>query len=136
KPGKPTPDELAQIQKHPAYTQLILEQVGAFKKLADVAGAHHERLDGAGYHRGLDASQLPWEARVLVVADVFEAMSAKRPYRDALPLEKISEILAKETGQAFDGQCVSALHRWLARQEFESRVEDQMREVDRLLAEL
>jgi len=136
KPGKPTPDELAQIRKHPAYTQQILEQVGAFKTLADVPSAHHERLDGGGYHRGLDASQLPWEARVLVVADVFEAMSAKRPYRDALPLEKIDEILASETGRAFDGQCIEALHRWLGQQEFESRVEEQIREVERLLAEL
>jgi putative nucleotidyltransferase with HDIG domain len=136
KPGKPTPDELAQIQKHPAYTQQILEQVGAFKRLADVASAHHERLDGKGYHRGLDASQLPWEARVLVVADVFEAMSAKRPYRDALPLSRINEILASEAGRGFDPDCIDALHRWLGRQEFESRVEEQMHEVERLLAEL
>lgn len=136
KPGKPTPDELAQIQKHPAYTQKILEQVAAFRTLADVASAHHERLDGAGYHRGLDGSQLPWAAKVLVVADVFEAMSAKRPYRDALSLEKIDQILVSEAGRAFDPQCIDALKRWLARQEFELRVEDQMREVERLLAEL
>lgn len=136
KPGKPTPDELAQIQKHPAYTQQILEQVAAFKTLADVASGHHERLDGRGYHRGLSATELPWGARVLVVADVFEAMSAKRPYRDALPLGKIDEILASEAGRAFDLECIDALHRWLERQELESRVEEQMREVERLLAEL
>ena len=136
KAGTPTPDEVVQIQKHPAYTQQILEQVAAFRKLADVASAHHERLDGKGYHRGLDASQLPWEARVLVVADVFEAMSAKRPYRDALPLEKIDEILASEAGRGFDADCIDALHRWFGHQEFESRVEEQMQEVERLLAEL
>ena len=73
---------------------------------------------------------------MLVVADVFEAMSAKRPYRDAVPLEKIDEILAGEAGRGFDSDCIDALHRWLGHQEFESRIEEQMREVERLLAEL
>jgi putative nucleotidyltransferase with HDIG domain len=136
KPSKPTAEEFAQIRKHPAYTQQILEQVGAFNVLADVAGAHHERLDGHGYHRGLLAEEIPCEARVLVVADVFEAMSAKRPYRDAMPWDKIFEILHNDSVRGFDPECVQALARWHDRRQMESRIELQLREVDRLLTEL
>ncbi len=136
KPERPTPEEFSQIHKHPAYTQQILEKVEAFKKLANVAGAHHERLDGRGYHRGISGDQLPWTARVLAVADVFEAMSANRPYRDAMPQEKIYQFLIAESGRAFDADCVKALQRWNDRSQLEPRVEAQLREVDRLLAEL
>jgi putative nucleotidyltransferase with HDIG domain len=136
KPEKPTDEEFSQIHKHPAYTQQILEQVGAFKHLANVAGAHHERLDGHGYHRGLSGEQIPWTARVLAVADVFEAMSATRPYRDAISQEKIYQLMNAEAGQAFDAECLDALQRWNDRSRLEPRVEAQLREVDRLLAEL
>ena len=74
KPGKPTEEEFEQIRKHPDYSQQILEQVEAFKTLADIASAHHKRLDGCGYHRRLDGTQLPWAARVLTVADICEAI--------------------------------------------------------------
>ena len=84
KPGKPTDEEMAIIRKHPDYSQQILQRVAAFKELADVAAAHHERLDGRGYHRRLAGEHLPWAARVLTVADMYEAMSARRPYRDAM----------------------------------------------------
>ena len=82
KPSKPTADEFDADSQHPDYSMRILEQVDAFKTLADVAGRHHERLDGRGYHRRLDGTQLPWIARVLTVADISEAMSARWPYRD------------------------------------------------------
>ena len=136
KPGKPTDEEFEQIRKHPDYTQQILQQVGAFQKLADAASAHHERLDGRGYHRRLDGTALPWVARILAVADICEAMSAKRPYRDAMPWEKIRQIMAKDAGSGIDPECFSALEHWLDRNELESRVERQMAEVDRLLTEL
>jgi HD-GYP domain-containing protein (c-di-GMP phosphodiesterase class II) len=136
KPGKPTDEEFAQIRLHPDYTQQILEQVSAFQTLADVASAHHERLDGRGYHRRLDGTALPWVARVLAVADICEAMSAKRPYRDAMPWERIRQIMSNDAGAGIDPECFSALERWLERNQMESRVQDQMREVDRLLAEL
>ncbi len=135
KPGKPTTEELAQIRKHPEYTEQILKRVRAFGRLADVAGAHHERLDGHGYHRGLGRNELSWEARVLVVADVFEAMSAKRPYRDAMSCEKVFEIMNAEAGPGFDPDCVRALARWYDRSQLKSRVEAQLAEVDRLLSE-
>jgi putative nucleotidyltransferase with HDIG domain len=136
KPDRPTPEEFSQIHKHPAYTEQILEKVDAFKQLASVAGAHHERLDGRGYHRGINGNQLPWTARVLAVADVFEAMSANRPYRSAMPQESIYQLLIAESGHAFDPDCVKALQRWNDRSQLEPRVEAQLREVDRLLEEL
>ncbi len=136
KPGKPTPEEFDQIRKHPDYSQQILQQVGAFQKLADVASAHHERLDGRGYHRRLDNTQLPWIARVLAVADIAEAMSARRPYRDAMPWWKIQEIMSHEAGSGVDPECFHALERWQESHQLESRVEAQLAEVDRLLAEL
>jgi putative nucleotidyltransferase with HDIG domain len=136
KPGKPTDDEMAQIKMHPAYTEQILRQVAALQKLADVAAAHHERLDGRGYHRGLTAAELPWAARVLTVADMCEAMSAKRPYRDAMPWSRIEDIMLRDVGSAIDADCFHALQRWQERNQLASRVEDQIREVDRLISEL
>lgn len=136
KPGKPTDEEFNQIRKHPDYTQQILQQVDAFGTLADVAAAHHERLDGRGYHRSLDGTRLPWVARVLAVADVCEALSAQRPYRDALPWTRIEEILSREAGSGLDPDCVSAVRRWQERNQLESRVDSQLAEIDRLLTEL
>jgi HD-GYP domain-containing protein (c-di-GMP phosphodiesterase class II) len=136
KPGKPTDDEFQQIRKHPDYTQQILKQVEAFGTLAEVAAAHHERLDGRGYHRRLDGSELPWLARVLAVADVCEALSAQRPYRDALPWQQIEEIITRDAGTGLDPDCVEAVKRWHDQHALKSRVETQLNELDRLIAEL
>ncbi len=136
KPGKPTDEELCEIRKHPDYSQQILEQVGAFQTLAHVASAHHERLDGRGYHRQLDGVELPWAARVLAVADMCEAMAAKRPYRDEMPWPKIQQILSRDAGKGVDPECLAALESWQDRNQLRSRVESQLCEVDRLLSEL
>jgi putative nucleotidyltransferase with HDIG domain len=136
KPGKPTAEEFAQIRKHPDYTEQILKQVDALSTLADVASAHHERLDGRGYHRRLESESVPWVGRVLMVADIAEALSAKRPYRDALPWEKIVEIMSADAGAGVDPDCFAALQRWWNRTSLESRVNEQMQAVDDLLAEL
>ena len=136
KPGKPTEDEFKQIRMHPDYSQQILERVDAFKSLADVASAHHERLDGGGYHRRLGGAEIPWATRVLTVADICEAMSARRPYRDAMSWEQIREIMAKDAGRGVDRDCLLALEQWQERNQLDSRVEEQLREVDRLLGEL
>ncbi len=65
KPGRPTDEEFIQIRKHPDYTEQILRQVPSFKNIADVAAAHHERLDGRGYHRRLEEVQIPWQGNLL-----------------------------------------------------------------------
>ncbi len=109
KPGRPTDEEMAQIRKHPDYSQQILQRVAAFKELANVAAAHHERLDGRGYHRRLEGEHLSWAARVLTVADMYEAMSARRPYRDAMSWQQIREILTRDAGKGVDPVCLRAL---------------------------
>lgn len=93
KPGRLTEEEMAVVRLHPEYTERILGRVSRFRHLAWIAGAHHERMDGHGYHRGVPAGTLPIAARVLAVADVCEALSAARPYRPALPREEVLRIM-------------------------------------------
>ena len=108
KPGPLTPDEFAQVRRHPAFTADILGRVAAFRPWAPAAAAHHERLDGKGYHLGVPSGDLPVEARVLMVADVFDALSADRPYRAALPRERVLEIMRGDVGSALCPTCFAA----------------------------
>ncbi len=84
----------------------ILTRVGAFRDVARIAAAHHERLDGSGYYRGLTASQLDQPSRILAVADVAEALSSDRPYRGALGPD---EVLAIMRPAALDPEALAAL---------------------------
>lgn len=136
KPGKPTDEEFAELKRHPRFTHDILRHAGCFGDLAEVAAAHHEKLDGRGYHRGIPAAELPIAARMLCVADMYEAMTASRPYRDGMPREKVLSILDQEAGVQVCADSVAALKAWLERHDFESRVNQQLSEVDRLLDEL
>ncbi|TWT77318.1 Cyclic di-GMP phosphodiesterase response regulator RpfG [Posidoniimonas polymericola] len=136
KPGRPTDDEFAQLKRHPRYTHDILVRAGCFQDLADVAAAHHEKLDGRGYHRGIPAAELPIGARLLCVADMYEAMTASRPYREGMPQEKVLGILDSEAGTQICPESVASLKLWLSHAEFESRVNDQMQALDRLMDEL
>jgi putative nucleotidyltransferase with HDIG domain len=102
KPGKLDAGEWAAMRRHPMWTLEILERIPAFADLADVAANHHEKLDGSGYARGLAAADLTLEARILVVADIAEALTADRPYRGRLPLEKVVEIMAGDVPHALD----------------------------------
>jgi HD-GYP domain-containing protein (c-di-GMP phosphodiesterase class II) len=104
-----TDDERVLVQQHPRFTEEILSRVAAFAPIAFVAGAHHERMDAKGYHRGIGADDLPRDARILAVADVFDALHADRPYRDGMPLERIMGIMHADSGTAFDPQMVAAL---------------------------
>ena len=114
KPGKLTEEEWVQMRRHPELTVRILERVGAFRGLAAIAGAHHERLDGGGYHLGLTGDQLGRDARILAVADVCEALTAERPYRAALPPDEVRAIMWRDAGRAL---CPAALDALAATQE-------------------
>ncbi|MFM9874363.1 MAG: HD-GYP domain-containing protein [Fimbriimonadaceae bacterium] len=116
KPGKLDADEFAVIRSHPKHSFEILNRIESFSGIADIASAHHERLDGTGYWQGLGAEQLSLEMRIMTVADVFDALSAKRPYRDAMPYEKCQEIMEKDSGTAFDPECLEALWSVFARE--------------------
>jgi HD-GYP domain-containing protein (c-di-GMP phosphodiesterase class II) len=109
KPGKLDDDEWAAVRRHPYYTWKTLNGIPGFGELSEVAASHHEKLDGSGYFRGLTGDRLPMEARILAVADVFDALAAKRPYRDSLPIEKVLEILRKDSARALDRDCVEAV---------------------------
>jgi HD-GYP domain-containing protein (c-di-GMP phosphodiesterase class II) len=109
KPAKLTDDEFARMRLHPAYTETILAGIPAFAGFAAVAAAHHERLDGRGYHRGVPAGDLPVSARALAVADVFEALTADRPYRGPMDPDEALAICRRDAGQHLDPACVDAL---------------------------
>jgi putative nucleotidyltransferase with HDIG domain len=109
KPGKLTSEEWKIVENHPYYTMEILNRIPGFERLSQDAASHHEKLDGSGYWRGLGADQLSRFARILTVADIFDALHSRRPYRDALPLDKVFEILRQDTPHALDLPCVEAL---------------------------
>ncbi len=113
KPGKLTAQEWETMRLHPYYTQRILERISGFAHLAFLASTHHEKLDGSGYYRNLRGSQLPISSRAMVVADIYDALAAKRPYRDALPTETVLQIMSKEVPHALDADCFDALKVWL-----------------------
>lgn len=112
KPGRLTPEEFEHIKEHVVNTRNILSKMTFSRKYKAVpllAARHHERLDGSGYAEGLTAAQIPFMARIIAVADVFEALTAKRHYRDPLSVKEAFEILDQDVGTKFDGNVVRAL---------------------------
>lgn len=109
KPGKLDESEWDAVKKHAAYTEEILLRIPQLGELALVAAAHHERLDGKGYPRGIGAESISLETRIITVADIFDAITAKRPYRDAIPIPKALDIMAESVGTALDAKCFTAL---------------------------
>jgi putative nucleotidyltransferase with HDIG domain len=114
KPGALDASEYEQIKRHPELTLRILAPVGQLDAVAEMAACHHERLDGRGYFRGLAAPSLAMGARVVAVADVFEALTADRPYRAAMPRERALAILDEETGDHLAHDVVATLKSILA----------------------
>lgn len=111
KPGPLSDDEWVVMRRHAVHTEEILSQISAFDELARVSAAHHERLDGGGYPRGLSGDAIALETRIITVADIFDALSAERPYRSAMPTEKALDIMARMVGTALDPLCFEALAR-------------------------
>lgn len=109
KPGKLDDSEWDQVKAHAAYSEQILSRLNIFSELSFVAAAHHERLDGKGYPRGLTAERIPLETRIITVADIFDAITAERPYRGPIPVPAAIEMMEKERDAAIDGACLDAL---------------------------
>jgi putative nucleotidyltransferase with HDIG domain len=109
KPARLTQTEWTVVRRHPRWSMEILSRVGAFHDVARVAAAHHERLDGSGYHQGLTADELDAPSRILAVADVAEALSADRPYRSALGPDEVLAIVGDQAGRRLDADVVAAL---------------------------
>ncbi|MBU1363584.1 MAG: HD domain-containing protein [Gammaproteobacteria bacterium] len=115
KPGKLDDEEWAAVKAHAMYTETILSRIDAFTELAQVSAAHHERFDGKGYPRGVMAKDICLETRIITTADIFDAITAERPYRGAVPIPKTLEIMAENVGTAIDAKCFDALKQALAR---------------------
>jgi HD-GYP domain-containing protein (c-di-GMP phosphodiesterase class II) len=109
RPGRLTDEEYASVRQHPVITHRILERVPGFSELAPVASAHHERLDGSGYPHGLSAGDLTIPMRVLAIADVYEALTAERPYRPAWSSDRALEIIRLDVPQRLDHDAFAAL---------------------------
>lgn len=109
KPGKLSDAEFGSIRAHPTNTERILGMIRGFDRVTEIAAAHHERLDGRGYHRGVPGERLDVDMRILAVADVFDALSAERPYRGALEMAEVFSIMEREAGAALDADLVGLM---------------------------
>ena len=102
KTGRLTPDEFGAIKEHPVIGKQILSSIGKSPYLRLAANYHHERYDGKGYPEGLKGEDIPKFARIISVADAYDAMTSKRSYRDPLSQEKVREEMVKGVGTQFD----------------------------------
>jgi HD-GYP domain-containing protein (c-di-GMP phosphodiesterase class II) len=109
KTGPLDADEWAQMLQHAAFGGEILSEIPALATYAPIVRAHHERIDGRGYPDGLAGEQIPFEARVVSVADAFHAMISDRPYRKAFTPGEALEILREGSGRQWDAQIVDVL---------------------------
>ncbi|MGN6625896.1 MAG: HD-GYP domain-containing protein [Tepidisphaeraceae bacterium] len=114
KPAKLDADELTAMRRHPEYTYQILKRVTGFSHLAVTSAAHHERLDGKGYFRGMGGNDLSLPMRILAVADMYEALAASRPYRQDLSHGEVMTILEKNSPNGICPEVLSALKTSLA----------------------
>lgn len=108
KDGRLTIQEWVEMKKHPEAGRRILSSVDEFKALADLVVAHHERWDGKGYPNGLRAEEIPIEARIITVADSYDAMTSERTYRSSMNRDKAIEEIKKNAGRQFDPVVVEA----------------------------
>ena len=117
KPGKLTPEEYAVMKIHPLKGRemiaLMIKEFGLdgihhTDMLKNIIAYHHERFDGQGYPEGLAGQAIPLEARIVTVADVFDALTSERPYKQAWPFETAFEYLKTHAGRQFDPVCVAA----------------------------
>jgi len=102
KNGRLTDEEFAEIKRHPSLGYEILKDISVKGKFADGAKCHHERLDGKGYPEGLNGEEISWLARIISVADAYDAMTSKRSYRDVLSQEVVREQIEEGIGTQFD----------------------------------
>ncbi len=108
KPGRLTDEEFAYIKIHPVAGEEILKHIPELKEEIKGIKYHHERWDGRGYPEGLKGEEIPFIARIIAVADTFDAMTSNRPYRKALPLEVAFEEIKKCAGTQFDPEVAEA----------------------------
>ncbi len=106
KPGRLTEQEFEKIKEHPDIGANIIGQLGMWDEHQSIIRHHHERFDGTGYPDGLKADEIPFLARILSVADAYDAMASDRAYRKKMPIEKVLSILKEGSGTQFDPRCI------------------------------
>jgi hypothetical protein len=114
KPGRLTDAELAIIRHHPVRGYEIISHVRSLRAAIGGVRHHHERLDGSGYPDGLAGDAIPLEARIISVADVYDALTSERSYRAAMTSQQALAVVDAEAGRTLDADCVAALRRALA----------------------
>jgi HD-GYP domain-containing protein (c-di-GMP phosphodiesterase class II) len=115
KPGRLTPKEHDLVKIHAEQSEKILSQInfeGIYRDVPAIAGAHHEKINGSGYPRGLKGEEIPLGAKIIAVADFFEAITAKRHYHEPMSSEKAIALLKREAGISFEPQLVDAFLRY------------------------
>ncbi|NNJ25972.1 HD-GYP domain-containing protein [Alienimonas chondri] len=108
KPGKLTEEEFAQIRQHPVIGYEILAGISGLNEILPGVRHHHENFDGSGYPDNLAGSGIPEMARIMAVADAYDAMGSNRPYRDGMPLERIESIFKDGRGEQWDPEVIDA----------------------------
>jgi putative nucleotidyltransferase with HDIG domain len=114
KPGALTLDERREMQRHSEIGERILANVDTYAEIASIVRHHHERVDGQGYPDGLPDAEIPLLSRIIAVADAYNAMTSKRPYRDAMPSRVARMRLAQAVETQFDTSVVAAFEAILA----------------------
>ncbi len=126
KPGRLTDEEYENIKQHVFITRDILNKMHfsrQYRNVPMIAASHHERLDGSGYLAGLKSEDIPFMTKIIAVADVFEALTSQRHYRDALPADSAFEILEQESETMHDESVVAALKKYWYRQQGQDRIQ-------------
>jgi putative nucleotidyltransferase with HDIG domain len=114
KPAKLSDEEFGLIKRHPDLGAKIIEPINAFREIIPMVAQHHERFDGKGYPEGLAGEEIHQSARILAVADVYDALSSDRPYRKGMGIEAAIGLIQKEAGGQFDPEMVKALLKVIA----------------------
>ena len=131
KPGRLTEEEFEEIRKHPVTGRDIVRRVLEDPGIERMVECHHERWNGQGYPNGISGEQIPLEARILSVADVFDALTSERSYRGAMTAEEAYRVMEADTGQGLDPSIVAVL-RLLKLPEIEAASTDDRKEAVRI----
>jgi HD-GYP domain-containing protein (c-di-GMP phosphodiesterase class II) len=108
KPGMLTEDELAQVRRHATMPEMLFGPIRGLEEVGRIAAAHGEAFDGSGHPRGLAGRDIPIGSRILAVCDAFDALTSRRPHRDARPADLAIDILYKASGSLFDPDVADA----------------------------
>jgi len=138
KPGKLTPEEFEEMKKHVRYGVDIVNRSTWLSDAVDIVGSHHEKYDGTGYDKNKRDGEIPRIARIFAVADVFDALTSKRPYKEPLGLDESMKILMENRGAHFDPEVLDAFAKIAPSlyEEYANRTDDKPRQdLDRINAQ-